>query len=187
MVLALSYMKKTGQDRGDVALRARENIAAGYQRLLGFEVKQEPGGFDWWGKAPANLFLTAYALMEFRDLSEVRPVDPALLARIVSWLRGKQKADGSWSPDGIRTGWSTDMAKGRSFLLTAYVEWGLARAKSPSGSAVAWLEKNLADAKDPYGLALAALALLTSDPKSPAGHAAVDRLLELRRTDAKGV
>src|SRR5262245_49961523 len=110
MVLALDYMKRTGQDRPEIAARARDAIAAGSERLLGFEVKSDAGGFEWWGRPPANLFLTAYGLMEFRDLSEVHPIDPALLPRISKWLLSKQQADGSWSPDGIRTGWSTDMA-----------------------------------------------------------------------------
>src|SRR5689334_9436185 len=105
MVLALDYMQRTGQDRPELARRAKENIAAGYQRLLGFEVQSEPGGFDWWGKPPANLFLTAYGLMEFRDLAEVHPVDAELLPRIAGWLRKHQQADGSWKPEG-RTGWS---------------------------------------------------------------------------------
>jgi len=186
MVLALDYMRRTGQDRPEIAARAREHIAAGYERLLHFEVTSEPGGFDWWGKAPANLFLTAYALMEFRDLAEVHPVDPALLARITQWLVAKQRADGSWSPDGTRTGWSTDMAKGRAFDLTAYVTWGMARAKAPTAKAVAYLEANVAGVTNPYGLALAALALLTTDPTSAVGHGLVARLVPAVETDDHG-
>ena len=96
MVLATAYMRRTGQIRPDVEALARKQIEVGYQRLLGFEVRREPGGFDWWGKPPANLFLTAYALLEFHAMAEVHPVDPALLARITKWLLDKQRADGSW-------------------------------------------------------------------------------------------
>ena len=186
MVLALDYMQRTGQDFPEIAARARKHVAAGYDRLLQFEVRGEPGGFDWWGKAPANLFLTAYALMEFRDLGEVHPVDPALLVRIAAWLTAKQREDGAWSPEGIRTGWSTDMAKGRAFDLTAYVAWGMARAKSPSAKASAWLEANAETVTNPYGQALAALALLTADRRSDVGRRLVDRLVAAVRSDDHG-
>lgn len=176
MVLALDYLRRTRQDRDGLAARAAEHVAAGYARLLRFEVPSDPGGFEWWGKPPANLFLTAYALAEFHDLAAVHPVDPALLARIAAWLQRRQQPDGSWSPDGEAKGWSTDMAKGRAFDLTAYVAWALARAGSPSATARAWLEGHLASVENPYSLALAALALLSEDRGSAAGRALVDRL-----------
>ena len=139
MVLALDYMQKTKTVRPDVEKHALEKIEVGYRRLLGFEVKSEPGGFDWWGKPPANLFLSAYGLMEFRDMAEVYPVDPDLIRRIVAYLRSKQSEDGSWQPPAGQKGWSTDMAKGQAFNLTAYIAWGLARAGEPSEKALRWL------------------------------------------------
>jgi hypothetical protein len=33
------------------------------------------GGFDWFGRPPANVTLTAYGLMEFRDMARVHDVD----------------------------------------------------------------------------------------------------------------
>jgi hypothetical protein len=187
MVLATAYMRRTNSVRPDVERRARENIEVGYQRLLGFEVTSEPGGFDWWGKPPANLFLTAYALLEFRAMAEVYPVDPALLARIAKWLLDRQQADGSWTPAGERATWSADFARGRSQILTAYVAWGLARAGAPSAKATAWLEAHADATQDPYGLALTALALLTADPASRVGQASVDRLVKLLTEDDRGI
>jgi hypothetical protein len=186
MVLALAYMKKTGQASPEITERFLEKIDVGYRRLLGFEVEGEPGGFDWWGKPPANLFLTAYGLVEFRDMAEVYPVDPGLVPRIVAFLLAKQGADGSWSPEGVRAAWSTDMGKGKAFNLTAYVAWGLARAGEPSAKALAWLEAHGGDVADPYGLSLAALALLTSDPSSAAGRRLLERLVATATVDTDG-
>ncbi len=149
-----AYMRRTNSVHPEVERRARQNIEIGYQRLLGFEVKSEPGGFDWWGKPPANLFLTAYALLEFHAMAEVHPVDPALLARIQAWLLAHQQADGSWSPAGVKATWSADFARGRSQVLTAYVAWGLARAGAPSAKANAWLEAHADATQDPYAVAL---------------------------------
>ncbi len=187
MVLAVAYMKRTGQIDPELDARAREQIDVGYRRLVGFEVPGEPGGFDWWGKAPANLFLTAYALLEFHEMAEVYPVDPALLARIVAWLTAHQREDGSWSPEGVKTGWSTDMAKGRSFHLTAYVAWGLARAGAPSAKAIAYLTAHASEATDPYGLSLASLAFLATDKASPVGRSTIGRLVPTGVVDEHGL
>jgi hypothetical protein len=188
MVLALDYMQRT--NTGDAALvdRARAYVAQGYERLLGFEVPTEPGGFDWWGKAPANVFLTAYGLMEFTALARVHPVDPRLLPRMAAFLASKQSEDGSWRPpEDARQAWSTDMARGQAFNLTAYVCWGLARAGRPSEKGVAWVRDHAHEADDAYSVALAALALLASDPKDPAGRALVDGLAERAIRGEEGV
>ena len=79
------------------------------------------------------------------------------------------------------------MAKGRSFFLTAYVAWGLARAGAGDAKATAWLEAHAEEADDPYGLALAALALLTNDAGNATGHRLVDRLVAMQARDADGV
>ncbi len=179
MVLALDYMQRTGQGGSALAERAREYVASGAERLLGFEVRQEPGGFDWWGKPPANLFLTAYALMEFHDLARVHPVDPALLERIAAWLRARRRPEGFWTGHGEPQAWSTDIGRAEAFHLTAYVAWGLARSGQPDAQALAWLEAAAPQARDPYGLALATLALLTADPRSAAGEALARRLAAL--------
>lgn len=187
MVLALDYMRRTGQDQGPLAERAREYVASGYERLLGFEVRQDPGGFDWWGKPPAHLFLTAYALMAFHDLSRVHTVEPALLARISAWLQSRQQPDGSWNGDGEKATWSTDIGRAQRFHLTAYVAWGLARTGQPSASALAWLGEHAAESIDPYGMALGALALLGADPGSAPGRMLVARLADLAAPADPGV
>ena len=172
MVLALDYMQKTKTVRPDVEKHFLEKIDVGYRRLLGFEVKSEPGGFDWWGKPPANLFLSAYGLMEFRDMAEVYPVDPDAHPshRGVPALEAVRRRLLA-APAG-QAGWSTDMAKGQAFNLTAYVAWGLARAGEPSEKALRWLAARTDQVRDPYGLALAALAFLTADPDAGVGQRA---------------
>src|SRR5262249_37175032 len=57
-VLALDYLRRTNKNAPEVEAKARQYIHLGYQRLLGFEVPG--GGFDWFGRPPANRTLTAY-------------------------------------------------------------------------------------------------------------------------------
>src|SRR5207245_6842676 len=96
-VLALDYLRRTKKSVPDVEAKARQFIHLGYQRLLGFEVSG--GGFDWFGRPPANLTLTAYGLMEFADMARVHDVDPDLIERTRGWLLKQRNGDGSWSPE----------------------------------------------------------------------------------------
>lgn len=186
MVLATAYLRRTHEVLPDFDRRARSYIAQGYEKLVTYEVPGEPGGFELWGRAPADAFLTAHALLEFHAIAAVHPVDEALVARIRAWLVAHQQPDGSWSPDEASALPPADRAR-RTFVRTAYVAWAFARVGAPSALANAFLEAHAAEATDPYAVALAALALLTSDRASPAGHALVDRLVALRSGDDHGV
>ncbi len=97
-VLALDYLRRTKKSVPAVEAKARQYIHLGYQRLVSFEIPG--GGFDWFGKPPANRTLTAYGLMEFEDMARVHDVDPRLIERTRRWLLDQQKADGSWEPEG---------------------------------------------------------------------------------------
>lgn len=123
-VLALDYMKRTKKLTPEVHAKAEAFIAAGYQRLLTFEVPG--GGFSWFGKAPANKILTSYGLMEFSDISKVYDIDRRLIERTQQWLVRQQQPDGSWRPDtsfineGATNRYNTDLLR-----ITAYVAWAL--------------------------------------------------------------
>jgi hypothetical protein len=65
-------MQTTGQASPEVQMTAEKYVGTGYQRLLTFEVPG--GGFSLFGNPPAEVFLTAYGLMEFNDMAEVRTV-----------------------------------------------------------------------------------------------------------------
>ena len=122
-VLALDYLRRTGQSVPAVEVQARQYIHLGYQRLLGFEVSG--GGFDWFGNPPANRVLTAYGLMEFTDMARVHDVDPALIERTRKWLLDQQRDDGSWEPESH--GMHSDPARGSDARLatTAYLAWAV--------------------------------------------------------------
>jgi uncharacterized protein YfaS (alpha-2-macroglobulin family) len=73
-VLALQYLRATKKSAPEIEAKARQYIHLGYQRLISFEIAG--GGFDWFGNPPANRTLTAYGLMQFRDMAKVHDVDP---------------------------------------------------------------------------------------------------------------
>jgi len=49
------------------------------------------------------VWLSAYGLHEFSDMSKVYPVDRGVIDRTQAWLLKQRAADGTWSKIGART------------------------------------------------------------------------------------
>jgi uncharacterized protein YfaS (alpha-2-macroglobulin family) len=184
-VLALDYLKRTKKNAPEIEAKARQYIHLGYQRLIGFEVPR--GGFDWFGRPPANLTLTAYGLMEFQDMARVHDVDPKLIERTRAWLMSKRNPDGSWTPeshalheDPTRRG-SGDMAR---LSTTAYVAWPV-YGEGPFDRTSLVTHDYLWSFRpeqidDPYVLALVCNALLALDGNTQAADRYLRRLDGMR-------
>lgn len=153
-VLVLDYLKKTQKSTPETQLKAERFIGLGYQQLLTFEVPG--GGFSLFGESPAILNLTAYGLLEFHDMAEVYPVDPALLERTARWLMERQKGDGTWG----------------NMLDTAFVTWALVEAGQEDSAEVQQamdvLRTRWQTVKEPYILALIANALAAAEDAAAA-------------------
>jgi hypothetical protein len=160
-VLIYDYLKRAGKLTPEFKQRATRYISLGYQRLLRYEIAG--GGFEWFGRAPANQVLTAYGLMEFQDMSRVFPVDEAVIQRTQRWLIGRQQSDGTWSPDGhsLSDGlWRSGYAGQQ--MVTAYIAWALAESGyrgSALDRALSSLSSNVASMDDAYTLALTVAAM----------------------------
>jgi uncharacterized protein YfaS (alpha-2-macroglobulin family) len=166
-VMALLYMQHTGQITPNVEIKARRFIANGYQRLLTFEVGE--GGFDWFGKPPAEEELTAYGIMQLVDMSKVHDVDQAVIDRASRWLLSRQNIDGSW---GGSHGKETQRNSTSNTAETAYIAWGLVEAGVRGRKldrALGFLRQNVSQTDRPYTVALAANAFLANDPNDPFG------------------
>ena len=103
-------METSGHANPELQMQAEKYVGTGYQRLLTFEVNG--GGFSLFGDAPAQVFLTAYGLMEFNDMAKVYPVDEAVIERAAQWLLSQQQADGTWEVRDYRAGQGTLGATG---------------------------------------------------------------------------
>jgi hypothetical protein len=168
-------MQSSGQASPELQLMAEKYVGTGYQRLLTFEVSG--GGFSLFGQAPAQVFLSAYGLMEFNDMAQVYPVDEAVLERAAQWLLSQQQPDGTWQVSDYRAGQGTLGA-------TAYVTWALVEAgyeDTPQvGKAISYVREFALQEEDPYSLALAANALASYDPDQGMSQAVINRLHEMR-------
>jgi uncharacterized protein YfaS (alpha-2-macroglobulin family) len=126
-VMVLDYLEATGQAAPRIQLQAEQLINLGYQRLLAFEVRGEPGGFSLFGDPPTQMMLTAYGLMEFGDMADVAYVDPDLMARVAAYLANRQRGDGSWAAEGVTIESGIEDIQSQ-LATTAYITWGLADA-----------------------------------------------------------
>ena len=197
-VLALEYLRQAepalrgragSACRPEIKDKAERYIHLGYQRLLNFEVSG--GGFDWFGRPPANRTLTAYGLMEFQDMAKVHEVDPKLIERTRNWLLKQREADGSWAPEGH--GFHGDPGQGRGadarLSTTAYIAWAVFAGGDTSDASATrvYLLSHRADSlNDPYVLALIANALNALYPDGRTAQPYLDRLEALKRSADDG-
>lgn len=188
-MLVLDYLQTTGQTNPEIQLTAEKYVATGYQRLVTFEVPG--GGFSLFGQPPAEVFLTAYGLMEFSDMAKVYPVDQALIDRTAAWLMSQQQPDGTWLEQGYSEHWQISS----ELPTTAYIAWALIEAgyldTVEVGRAIAYLREHARAENDPYSLALVANALTSYDVATGASDgmtkAVLQKLYDLRLEDGDRV
>lgn len=174
-VLVARYMDETQSGSPELMIRANEYINTGYQRLLTFEV--DGGGFEWFGSPPSHTVLTAYGLLEFTDMAQVRPVDADMIARTRAWLLDQQEADGRWeTARGLdEAGQLTDPV-----AVTAYVAFALAEAGEAGPaltSAMQYLQAHAGE-MGTYSTALAANFMVAFRPADPFTGQLLDSLAE---------
>ncbi len=186
-VLVLRYLRESGQDVPQVAMKAEGFVNLGYQRLLNFE--SPTGGFNWWGNTePGNVVLTGLGIQQFSEMSKVHNVDRGIIDRSRRWLAGKQAADGSWSKETHLHGYNMQLGTSR-LRTTSYILWSLLQAedRGPNvAKGIEYIKSHLGDAEgDLYTLALAANALATWKADDPATVALLKSLYARRVEDAK--
>jgi uncharacterized protein YfaS (alpha-2-macroglobulin family) len=181
--LIARYLKQTKQMKPELLARCEQLLQIGYQRLVSYECKD--GGFDWFGRSPGSVILTAYGLMLFHDMGEVFHVDEDMVTRTTNWLVEQQSADGSWAGNKQT---ETFAIHGR-LLQTAYVVWALSEigyTGEAGKKGMAYIRTNWKDVSDPYLLALVAAAGTGTDLDDLWSSRRLDELEALKKTSADG-
>jgi hypothetical protein len=162
-VLILNYLKETDQAKPDVARRAGDMVDRGYQKLISFEcqntAKKAREGYEWFGgAAPPHEALTAYGLMEFRDMAAVYPVDKAMVERTRAYLLSCRDGQGGFkrNPRALDS-----FGRAPEDITNAYIVWGLSEGSDDDLSKeLMALKMKAKNSDDPYFLSLVANALL---------------------------
>ncbi len=188
-LLILDYFKEAKQDKPEVARRAQELLKSGYAKLTSFEcvdsAKNARQGYEWFGGAAApHEALTAYGLMQFRDMARVHDVDKAMVERTYRYLLSRKDGNGGFqrNPRALDS-----FGQAPQHITDAYIVWALSEdtehrdAKDYTRELEA-VEKKAQESKDPYFLALVANSLLNCG-KAASGAKVLQKLVELQQQD----
>ena len=177
-VLTLSYMRENNLANPAITRSAKELLAKGYEKLIGYESPQ--AGFEWFGGDPGHEALTAYGLMEFRDMAGVYDVDQAMLDRTAAWLLARRDGQGGFK----RNPKALDSFGGAPKEITdAYITWALSESDQEGIEAEIEYVAGLGDSSDdPYLLALAGAAAVNGGEKE-AGNRILQKLARFQAED----
>jgi hypothetical protein len=178
-ILVVDYVKKARVASPELLMKAEQFLNVGYQKLLTFE--RPGGGFDWWGNGEPLVWLSAYGLQEFNDMSKVYPIDKGVITRTQAWLMKQREADGTWSKIGMTHGVSIERMGDPKLLLTSYVTWSLLDSgadRNELRKSIEYIRDHAKDADNAYILALAANALASWDAKDDSTHEVLTKLLK---------
>ena len=178
LVMAQQYFKShQGVDQAIID-RAERTLETGYNRLIGFECKG--GGYEWFGSDPGHDALTAYGLMEFTDMSQVRDVDSAMLQRTKKWLLEQRDGKGGY----LRKTHTLHTWLPEPEVCYAYDTWALIEAgmKDELANEVAWVAKNGEVSLNTYVTALSANVLWHGGDKDTANRL-LDKLAGKQEAD----
>jgi hypothetical protein len=179
MVMAQQYfLTHTGIDPAIVG-KARDLLEVSYKKLSSFESPTK--GYEWFGADPGHEALTAYGLLQFTDMSQVRTVDKEMLDRTRAWLLSRRDGNGGFS----RNARALDSFGGAPADTTnAYIVWALIESGEKGlAKEIASVKASAASTQDSYILALAANVLHASGD-----HAGARQLMDklARNQDAGG-
>ncbi len=185
-LLVLDYLRESNLSDPAVEKRALALLDNGYKKLVSFECMNNQSntrqGYEWFGgSAPAHEALTAYGLLQFRDLTRVMNIDQAMLKRTQDYLLGQKDGKGGFK----RNARALDsFGRASDDITNAYIVWALTESGKDDDVAteLAALKLKAADSKDPYFLALVANSLLNRDDR-PTALNLLKKMLALQKEE----
>jgi hypothetical protein len=170
-LLVLDYLRESNQNNPEIEKRALALLENGYAKLTAFECmnsQNKKQGYEWFGgTAPAHEALTAYGLLQFRDMSRVMNVDQNMIKRTQDYIMEQRDGNGGFkrNPRALDS-----FGRAPDDITNAYIVWSLTESgKSDDVSKeLSSLKEKAEKSNDPYFLALVANALLNRDDRAGA-------------------
>lgn len=127
MVMALQFLKaQPTQDAKTqkMILEIEGKLKAGYDKLVSFKTKEK--GYEWFGESPAHEALSAYGLMQFKEMSKVTQfVDQGMVNDLQKFLMSRRDGKGEFlmNPKALDS-----FGRAPSNITAAYIVWTLSSA-----------------------------------------------------------
>jgi hypothetical protein len=158
-ILVLNYLNECDSDEEDVKEKAKRLIEQGYNKLAAYETPT--GGFDWYGKSPGSLSLSAYGLLEFSDMKKVHDiVSDKMIENTKKWILERSDGNGGFIEISSRYGFGYADPD----ITNAYVVWALAESETQGiDKEVNHIYNQALQSTDPYLIGLSCNALFAYD------------------------
>jgi len=116
------FLSHTGVDP-KLVQTSREKLDAGYKRLVSFWCPDR--GFEWFGQNPGHEALTAFGILHFTDMAQVREVDQHMVEQTRDWLLKQRDGKGGFERKrrALHT-WIEDKDCSNAYILWALLESG---------------------------------------------------------------
>ncbi|CAA6829133.1 MAG: Unknown protein [uncultured Aureispira sp.] len=152
-ILAVQLMQQTGNIDARIQTTALGYLESGYKKLAAYEISG--GGFEWYGQAPAHEGLTAYGLVQFKDMQAVYTgVESSIIERTQAYLLSRRDGRGGFEQNVGKYGFSGN----KPALFNAYITWALSEVKTKGiQKEVEAMTKEAIASEDLYRMSLAAL------------------------------
>ncbi len=144
---------------------SKRKLDDGYKKLVSYWCPDK--GYEWFGENPGHEALTAFGLLHFTDMAQVREVDKNMIASTRAWLFKQRDGRGGFSRKrrALHT-WIEDKDCSNAYILWAMLETG--QPASDLAPEISSLKSASAVSQNNYVVALAANALHLSGEKAEA-------------------
>lgn len=153
-IFILDYLKSIKKIDVNTESNVIRNMKKGYQKMLSY--KNKDGGFSYFGGNESDVALSAFALLEFKDLKKYVSVDTKLIQNLSSFILSKRDANGLFEVRKsyeMRTGYSEYSWSRNMYVLYALSKIGF---KNELLQNYDYNLKRVLATKDSYQLALMA-------------------------------
>lgn len=91
-VFILDYLESVGKIDAGTKDIVVQNMKKGFQKMLSY--KNRDGGFGYFSAGESDVSLSAFALLEFRDLKKYIPVDQKIIRDLTAFILSKKNGNG---------------------------------------------------------------------------------------------
>lgn len=151
-VVIMKYANEYPELAQKVREKVNKNLEIGYKRLTSYETQQK--GYEWFGSVPAHEALSAYGLLQFKDMQTVyASVDQVMVKRTADWLISRKDGKGGFLRDPKAL---DSFGRASKEITDAYIVYSLTEAGYTQNleTEINQVYENHKKLKDPYLSAL---------------------------------